>query len=92
MSSRRKSPEASRTSTATSIYTWMTAVLRLVVGGELIEYTEMMGRARNESMQRMTKSAEELGADAIIDVRFTTSVIVSNTAEFLVYGTAVKLQ
>ena len=70
----------------------LAAVLRLVIGGELIEYTEMMGKARDEATQRMIKSAEELEADAIIDVRFTTSVIVSSAAEFLVYGTAVKLQ
>jgi len=70
----------------------LAAVLRLVVGGELVEYTEMMGKARDEAAQRMIKSAEELGADAIINVFFTTSVIVSSAAEFLVYGTAVKLQ
>jgi len=70
----------------------LAAILRLIVGGELIEYTEMMGKARAEAEQRMIKMAEQMGAHAIINVFFTTSVIISSAAEFLVYGTAVKLR
>lgn len=70
----------------------LAAIMRLVVGGELKEYTEMMGKAREEASGRMIQEAEKLGADAIIDVRFTTSVVISSAAEFLAYGTAVKLK
>jgi len=68
------------------------AGLRQLVGGELKEYTEMLTEARKESMQRMTKEAEALGADGIINVRYTTSQVMASAAEILVYGTAVKLK
>ena len=68
------------------------AGFRQLVGGELKEYTEMLTEARKESMQRMVKEAEQMGADAIINVRFMTSQIMSSAAEILVYGTAVKLK
>ncbi len=68
------------------------AGLRQIVGGELKEYTEMLTDARKQSMQRMVEEATSLGADAIINVRFTTSQIMSSAAEILVYGTAVKLK
>jgi uncharacterized protein YbjQ (UPF0145 family) len=67
------------------------AGLRQLVGGELKEYTEMLTEARKESMQRMTEEAKALGADAIINVRYTTSQVMASAAEILVYGTAVKL-
>ena len=67
------------------------AGLRNIVGGEIKEYTEALNEAREEAMRRMLKQAEELGADAIIGIRFTTSQIMSGAAELLVYGTAVKL-
>jgi len=67
------------------------AGLRNIVGGEIKEYTEALNEAREEALSRMEKSAQELGADAIIGVRFTTSAIMSGAAELLVYGTAVKL-
>ena len=68
------------------------ASLRQIGGGELKEYTEMLTDARKQSMQRMVEEATSLGADAIINVRFTTSQIMSSAAEILVYGTAVKLK
>ena len=68
------------------------ALVRLILGGELIEYTEMMGRAREVATERMITKAEELGADAIINVRFVTTSVVASAAELLAYGTAVKLQ
>ena len=67
------------------------AGLRNIVGGEIKEYTEALNEAREEAMKRMIKQAEELGADAIVGIRFTTSQIMSGAAELLVYGTAVKL-
>ena len=67
------------------------AGFRNIVGGEIKEYTEALNEAREEAMKRMLKQAEELGADAIVGIRFTTSQIMSGAAELLVYGTAVKL-
>ena len=66
--------------------------LRHLVGGELKEYTEMMNEAREEALARMIKDAEQLKADAVINVRFTTSMIMGGAAEILAYGTAVKLK
>lgn len=68
------------------------AGLRQIVGGEIKEYTEMLIEARNESMRRMEGQAGQLGADAVINVRFVTSQVMSGAAELLCYGTAVKLQ
>ncbi|MDD2666725.1 MAG: YbjQ family protein [Methanocellales archaeon] len=67
------------------------AALRNLVGGELREYTEMLSEAREESINRMVKDAEKLGADAVISARFMTSQTMSGAAELLAYGTAVKL-
>jgi uncharacterized protein YbjQ (UPF0145 family) len=68
------------------------AFLRHLVGGELKEYTQMMNEAREIALQMMKKEAEELGADAIINIRFTTSSIMQGASEMLVYGTAVKIK
>jgi len=68
----------------------LSALIRLVLGGELTEYTEMMGSARATATRRMTAKAKELGADAIINVRYMTTSVVGSAAELLVYGTAVK--
>ena len=65
------------------------ASLRTVIGGEIKEYTEMMAESREEAQQRMIERAEEIGANAITDIRFTTSMVMSNTSEILAYGTAV---
>ena len=69
----------------------LSAIVRLILGGELIEYTEMMGSARSTATERMTAKAAEMGADAIINVRYMTTSVVGTAAELLVYGTAVKL-
>ncbi|MHA2315488.1 MAG: YbjQ family protein [Candidatus Hermodarchaeia archaeon] len=67
----------------------LSAIVRLILGGELTEYTEMMGRARATATNRMM--AAQMGADAIINARYMTTSVVGSAAELLVYGTAVKL-
>jgi len=69
----------------------LSAIVRLILGGELTEYTEMMGMARQTATNRMMAQAAEMGADAIINVRYMTTSVVGSAAELLVYGTAVKL-
>ncbi len=69
----------------------LSALVRLILGGELTEYTEMMGKARAVATNRMVTRAEEMGADAIINVRYMTTSVVGSAAELLAYGTAVKL-
>ena len=69
----------------------LSAIVRLILGGELTEYTQMMGSARSTAAARMTARAAEMGADAIINVRYMTTSVVGSAAELLVYGTAVKL-
>ncbi len=68
------------------------AGFRHIVGGEIKEYTEMMSEAREIALKRMTEKAEEMGADAIVNLRFMTSLVMSGAAEILAYGTAVKLK
>jgi len=68
----------------------LSAIVRLIVGGELTEYTEMMGKAREAATQRMIAQASEMGADAIINVRYMTTSVVGTAAELFAYGTAVK--
>lgn len=68
------------------------AGLKHLVGGEIKSYTRMMSDAREEAIARMIKQAEELGADAVINVRFATSMIMQGAAEILCYGTAVKIE
>jgi len=70
----------------------LSALVRLILGGELIEYTEMMGHAREIATVRMTSEAEKLGADAVINLRFMTTSVMGSAAELLAYGTAVKLK
>jgi uncharacterized protein YbjQ (UPF0145 family) len=69
----------------------LSAIVRLILGGELTEYTEMMGSARSTATERMTAKAAEMGADAVINVRYMTTSVIGSAAELLVYGTAVKL-
>ncbi len=69
----------------------ISAIVRLILGGELVEYTEMMGRAREVATTRMIAQAEKLGADAIINIRFVTTSVIASAAKLLAYGTAVKL-
>jgi len=68
------------------------AGLKNLVGGEIEEYTKLMGEAREQALDRMSVEAETLGADAVVDVRFSTSMVMSMAAEILAYGTAVKLR
>ena len=68
------------------------AGLRMVVGGEVIEYTKLMAEAREQALDRMKADAERVGADAVVCVRFTTSMVMQGAAEILVVGTAVKLR
>jgi len=69
----------------------LSAIVRLILGGELTEYTEMMGRARATATNRMVAQAGQMGADAIINLRYMTTSVVGSAAELLAYGTAVKL-
>ncbi len=67
------------------------AGLKNLVGGELKGYTELLTEARRQSVQRMIGQAQQLGANAIVNVRFSTSAVTSGAAELYVYGTAVLL-
>ena len=62
-----------------------------LMGGELKGYTELLTEARNEAVERMIGHAEQLGADAVVNVRFTTSAVAAGAAELYAYGTAVRL-
>jgi len=68
----------------------ITQSFKTLVGGELKEYTLMMNEARELATKRMIAEAEELGADAIVNIRYATSAIMQGAAEVIVYGTAVK--
>lgn len=67
------------------------AGLKNIVGGEIEEYTKLLAQSREQAMLRMLNDAQKLGADAIVNIRFTTSMVMQGTSEILVYGTAVKL-
>ncbi len=68
------------------------AGLRTVVGGEITEYIEMLAESRREALKRMMKGAQSVGADAVINIRYSTSAVMTGAAEMLAYGTAVKLK
>jgi len=68
------------------------ASFRNIVGGEIEEYTKLLAESREQSIDRMIIAAEELGANGIVCIRFTTSSIMQAAAEMFVYGTAVKLK
>ena len=70
----------------------ITAAFRNLVGGEVSEYTKLMGEAREQALDRMTAEARQLGADAIVATRFQTSMVMTGAAELLAYGTAVNLE
>ena len=61
------------------------------MGGEITEYTKLQAQSREQAMQRMIDDAKTLNADAIINIRFTTSMVMQGASEILAYGTAVKL-
>ena len=68
------------------------AGLRNLVGGEIIEYTKMLAESREQSIDRMVQNAKNMGADAVVCLRFTTAAVMQGSAELLAYGTAVKLK
>jgi len=67
------------------------AGLKNIVGGEISEYTQLQAESREQALQRLIHDAERLGADAVVNIRLTTAMIMQGTAEILAYGTAVKL-
>lgn len=76
---------------AKSVASDFVAGLKNIVGGELSEYTKLQGDSREQALQRMKQDAEKLGADAVVNIRLTTSTITQGASEILAYGTAVKL-
>ena len=68
------------------------AVFKMMVGGEISEYTKMMAEAREQALDRMRAEALERGANAVVGLRFTTSMVMQGSAEILAYGTAVVLE
>lgn len=68
------------------------AGLKNLVGGEIQEYTQLMADAREQAIARMEADAEDLGADAVINVRFMTAMVMQGASEILAYGTAVKIR
>ena len=68
------------------------ASLRNLVGGEVTEYTKMMAESREQAIERMMEDAGKQGANAVVGAKFTTSMVMSNAAEILAYGTAVVVE
>lgn len=68
------------------------AGLRNIVGGEITDYTKMMAESREQALDRMVENAQNLGANAIVGIQFTTSMIMSMASEILAYGTAVVVE
>lgn len=68
------------------------ALFKNIVGGEIEEYTKLLAESREQSVDRMVASAEALGANAVVDTRFSTSYIMANAAEILSFGTAVVVE
>ncbi len=70
----------------------ISATLKNIVGGEIRDYTKMMAESREQAIDRMIEEAEGMGANAVINVRFTTSMIMQSASEILAYGTAVVVE
>ena len=68
------------------------ASLKNIVGGEIEEYTKLQAQSRKQAMQRMKKKKKKMGADAIVGILITTSMVMQGASEILAYGTAVKLK
>ncbi len=68
------------------------AAFKNIVGGEIQEYTKLLAEAREQALDRMIQNAKDLGANAVIDVRFGTSYVMQNVAEIIAYGTAVIVE
>jgi uncharacterized protein YbjQ (UPF0145 family) len=70
----------------------ISAALKNIVGGEIRDYTKMMAESREQALDRMVEEAEGLGANAVINIRFSTSMIMQSASEILAYGTAVIVE
>lgn len=70
----------------------ITQGFKSMVGGELVAYTQMLNEARALATKRMVEEAESLNADAVINIRYTSSMVAAGAAEILAYGTAVKVK
>lgn len=68
------------------------AALRNIVGGEIADYTKMLSESREQAVDRMVEQAKALGANAVVGIRFTTSMVMTSAAEILAYGTAVVVE
>ena len=68
------------------------AGLKNIIGGEISEYTKLQAQSREQALQRMTEDAERMGANAVINVRLTTSMVMQGCSEILAYGTAVVVE
>jgi len=68
------------------------ATFKNVVGGEIEEYTKLLGESREQALDRMISQAEEMGANAVVNIRFSTSEIMNGAAEIMAYGTAVFVE
>jgi len=68
------------------------AGIRNLVGGEVLEYTKLLAQSREQALKRLEQRAEDKGANAIIGMRFMTSMVMNGAAEILVYGTAVRIE
>jgi len=68
------------------------AGLKNIIGGEIEEYTKLQAQSREQALQRMTTDAMRMNADAILNIRLTTSMVMQGASEILAYGTAVKLK
>jgi uncharacterized protein YbjQ (UPF0145 family) len=68
------------------------AGLKNIIGGEISEYTKLQAQSRDQALQRMTEDAEKMGANAIVNVRLTTSMVMQGCSEILAYGTAVIIE
>ena len=70
----------------------LTALMRNIAGGEIVEYTKLLGESREQAIDRMIDEAERLGANAIVGMRLSTSMVMAAAAEILAYGTAVVIE
>ncbi len=68
------------------------AVFRNIVGGEITEYTKLMGESREQAIDRMIEQAQQMGANAVVAARLTTSMLMGGAAEIVAYGTAVVVE
>jgi uncharacterized protein YbjQ (UPF0145 family) len=68
------------------------AVFRNIIGGEITEYTKLMGESREQAIDRMIEDAQQMGANAVVAARLTTSMLMGGAAEIVAYGTAVVVE